>query len=114
MTLQEFIDKMKNGWGFRNPYRVKIIGYALDLNLPDYIRDREVHVSYESSHSGYGPNFHHHYTWDVAGDGLAKDIEDVDDTRFEVTRLQEYFGYMLEYRPYFAKTPRGFVVGYSW
>jgi len=33
MSLGEFIQKMKDGWGFHDPHRVKDIGDALESHI---------------------------------------------------------------------------------
>ncbi|MEM2149846.1 MAG: hypothetical protein QXO46_08265 [Nitrososphaerota archaeon] len=72
MTLGEFIERMLNGWGFRRPYRVQVMGIILDKIIPEEDRGIEVEVEFVSSHYGWGPNFHYVYTWNVSGYNLPE------------------------------------------
>jgi len=97
MSLEEFINEMKTGYGFRRPYRVKRIGDALDAMLPKdkNFRATLVEVKYIADSYGYGPDFHYSYTWKVRGVKLPDDLRTHDDLTF-------------------VKEEDGFTVGYDW
>jgi len=73
MTLGQFIDKMKRGWGFWNPFYVTWNGETLErffINSSDL--DKVVEVEFISDSVGYAPNFHYRYTWNVKGTNLPE------------------------------------------
>lgn len=104
MTLQEFIDEMKKGWGFARPGRVMQIGYALDKIIPAEDRNRIVKVNFESDTSGWGPNFHYHYRWYVKG--YKPPVEGNIHTTSDVI-----FGSV---KKFIHPIEDGFVCGYDW
>ena len=73
MTLGEFIDRMKAGWGFAMPGRVQRIGAALDTVVPPEDRNVEVEVEYVHASGGHGPEGYSSYTWKVKGYTLPRE-----------------------------------------
>jgi len=67
MTLRQFIEEMKKGYGFYMPTYVKLIGNELDRRFNDDEKEKEVTVKYTSDHVGEGPNFMYRFIWEVSG-----------------------------------------------
>lgn len=67
MTLGQFIEEMKKGYGFRMPTYVKFIGNELERRFNDDDKEKEVTVKYTSDHVGEGPNFMYRFIWEVSG-----------------------------------------------
>jgi len=108
MTLAEFIRRMQEGWGFARPWRVMRIGDALDAVIPQDLRSREVEVEYHSGSSGYGPDFHYYYSWDVRGVRLP-----AESGRLNPSKNDLVFGYSAKNLPYLFVKEDGFSVGYN-
>lgn len=74
MTLKEYIERMKEGWGFARPGRVQQIGHALEQVFADSpALEAEVSVQYKSNSWGYGPNGGTNYRWVVTGVALPQE-----------------------------------------
>ncbi|WP_238803325.1 helix-turn-helix domain-containing protein [Anoxybacillus sp. LAT_26] len=67
MTLGQFIEEMKKGYGFYMPTYVKSIGNELERRFNDDDKEKEVTVKYTSDHVGEGPNFMYRFIWEVSG-----------------------------------------------
>lgn len=67
MTLGQFIEEMKKGYGFYMPSYVKAIGNELERRFNDDDKEKEVTVKYTSDHVGEGPNFMYRFIWEVSG-----------------------------------------------
>ena len=100
MTLHEFIQKMKAGWGFARPGVVTYIGEALEkLGLPDV----PITVEFSQVSSGQGPAHLYIYRWHVTGVTLPADYED---------RLPKGAAELFYIYPDLGNN--GFYVGYHW
>lgn len=67
MTLGQFIEEMKKGYGFYMPTYVKSIGNELERRFNDDDKEKEVTVKYTSDHVGEGSNFMYRFIWEVSG-----------------------------------------------
>ena len=67
MTLGQFIEEMKKGYGFYMSSYVKLIGDELDKRFGDREKEKEVIVKYKDDHVGEGRNFMYRYIWEVSG-----------------------------------------------
>jgi hypothetical protein len=77
MSLADFLNRMKNGWGFVYPLYVTELGRvlravveALGLN-----QDYTVEVDYARSTRGSGTDFHYEYRWIVRPWGITLHLE---------------------------------------
>jgi len=109
MTLGEFIQQMKEGWGFWRPYRVQRIGNALDEIIPGGLRGKIVDVRHEAGSYGYGCNCYYWYLWRVNGVKL----EGVSEGRLGPDEVDYVFGFHKGNLPYLVLTDEGFEVGYE-
>jgi hypothetical protein len=63
MTLQEFISKMKGGWGFAMPFVPRIAGNSLEAIFEDYgEKEKEIEVIYRSYYDE-----RYVFVWEVRG-----------------------------------------------
>ncbi len=110
MTLGEFIERMKSGWGFARPGRVRAIGMGLErmAHLAGLDLDLTVEVEFKRSSSGWGTDHRYSYRWRVRGvtiphqfDRMA--IASPEDTVFGNLSLASL-----------TVLADGFEVGYEW
>lgn len=106
ITLGDFIEKMKSGWGFARPGNVMAIGRALDKLIPKEDRNQEVEVNFQTWTSGYGAGFHYHYRWYVAGYQIPENVS-------VKTSADALFGSVNKF---ICNTEQsfGFMCGYDW
>lgn len=109
MTLGQFIEEMKKGWGFVRPWRVMAIGQALDRVVPEELRSIRVLVKYCRGSYGWGPDFRYTYRWAVKGVQLP-----AVGGRLSPSITDCVFGYRVENLPFLTLCEDGFVVGYDW
>jgi len=110
MTLGEFIERMKDGWGFWRKSRVRRIGQALDNMIPHHLREKEVEVEYIRDSYGWGSDFHYSYMWRVEG----VNFKGVMEGRLKPSTSDLVFGYSGVNLPYLSVIDNGFIVGYDW
>ena len=70
MSLGEFISRMKDGWGFWRPNRVKMIGRALDDFIPNEMRNVKVVVIH------IWPKVSNWYLWEVWGVEIPQEMRE--------------------------------------
>lgn len=107
MTLREFIEEMKRGWGFARPGRVKRIGRALEMLIPYELLDETVEVEFKRGSSGSGPrDFRYWYLWTVKG-------REFEEKSLRVKSLvDQVFGYSS--LPEIRFTKEGLQIYYEW
>ena len=66
MKLEQFIEKMKRGYGFYKSAYVKSIGNELDERFDGDDKEKEVTVKYTRDHVGEGPDFTYRFIWEVS------------------------------------------------
>jgi hypothetical protein len=112
MTLRDFIEQMKAGWGFWRPHRVSQIGLALEALAQrlELDLDTPVEVEFKRGSYGWGPSFHYTYRWYVKGVSLPREREG----RLPPGVPEVMFGYRLEELPFLQVDEEGFTVGYDW
>lgn len=109
MTLGEFIAKMKAGWGFWRRCRAQRIGTALDLAIPNGMREMSVKVTFQKGSYGSGPDFHYTYEWRVEGVDVP-----VQPGKLEPSTADGLFGYTAGMLPELHARANGFVVRYKY
>jgi hypothetical protein len=110
MTLGEYIERMKAGWGFWRGSRVQRIGIALDCAIPPQMREIAVDVSFLKGNYGSGPNFHYTYEWRV--DGIP--VPGLEPGKLEPSAADRLFGYTAGMLPGLYLRPNGFCVSYEY
>jgi hypothetical protein len=110
MSLDDFIARMKAGWGFWRGGTVKRIGLALDAAFPPDGRNVTVTVAFRKGSYGSGPNFHYTYEWEVEGPIPSPSTSGT----LPPSETDRLFGYLREQLPELAVTDAGFKVGYVW
>ena len=78
MYMKEFINKLKDGDGWRRPLAPKTFGDILDKYISDEDKAHEIIVHFIDGNTGDGQYFRYHYVWNVYGfflsDTLYKDL----------------------------------------
>ena len=74
MTLGQFIEEMKKGYGFAMSTYVKLVGKELEGRFNDSDKEKEVIVKYKDDHVGEGPDFMYRYIWEI--NGIESPFED--------------------------------------
>ncbi|UYL94090.1 hypothetical protein PK51_gp59 [Geobacillus phage vB_GthS_PK5.1] len=74
MTLRQFIEEMKKGYGFAMSTYVELVGKELEGRFNDSDKEKEVIVNYKDDHVGEGPDFMYRYIWEI--NGIESPFED--------------------------------------
>ena len=102
-TLEEAINRLKEGWNFHNGSKVSTIGRALEKTFAgEDDLGTTVEVEFLSGGVGSGPGFYYTYEWKILGVTLPEDFA-----------METAFGSYAQYAPRITPIAGGFSCYYT-